>query len=98
MNLLSLIVQHKGTCILNLMIFSFRLIRGDGEIMEEIVSKDKQREINKVSVHAHKIMYDHDFIHVCNYCRVIYKGLCWLLHVVVLECVALTQYLDVPVS
>lgn len=26
-----------------------RLIRGSGEVMEEIVSKDRQREINKVS-------------------------------------------------
>ena len=25
-----------------------RLVRGDGEILEEIVSKDRQREINKV--------------------------------------------------
>ena len=29
-------------------IYIFRLVKGDGEILEEIVSKDKHREINKV--------------------------------------------------
>ena len=27
-----------------------RLIRGEGEVLEEIVSKDKHKEINKVSL------------------------------------------------
>ena len=27
---------------------NFRLVRGDGEIVEEIVSKEQQKEINKV--------------------------------------------------
>jgi len=29
-----------------------RLVRGDGEIIEEIVSRDRQREINKMATQA----------------------------------------------
>ena len=28
----------------------FRLVRGEGEIVEEIVSRDRQREINRVNL------------------------------------------------
>lgn len=30
--------------------FLFRLVRGEGEIIEEIVSKEKHKEINKVNL------------------------------------------------
>ena len=32
-----------------------RLIKGDGEIMEEIVSKDRHKDINKVRNHLQNI-------------------------------------------
>ncbi|ELU04417.1 hypothetical protein CAPTEDRAFT_154514 [Capitella teleta] len=34
-----------------------RLIRGDGEVIEEIVSRDRQKEINKQATSADGISY-----------------------------------------
>lgn len=31
--------------------FHLRLVKGDGEILEEIVSKERHKEINKVGYH-----------------------------------------------
>ena len=39
--------------------FLFRLVRGDGEIIEEIVSRDRHNEINKV-----KVFYDQQRIRI----------------------------------
>ena len=35
----------------DVLFFCFRLIRGEGEVVEEIVSREKQKEINKVRLY-----------------------------------------------
>ena len=42
------LVMKINISIHHINIYIFRLVKGDGEILEEIVSKDKHREINKV--------------------------------------------------
>lgn len=42
------LVMKINISIHHMNIYIFRLVKGDGEILEEIVSKDKHREINKV--------------------------------------------------
>ena len=42
----------------------YRLVRGDGEIVEEIVSRERQKAINKVR----SIMYLYGFLHIDKNC------------------------------
>jgi len=46
----------------------WRLVKGDGEIMEEIVTKDRHKQINKVGFVQLIISYDTTYTY-CYYVR-----------------------------
>ena len=49
MDLLSFIAEHSMDREINEISCFLRLVRGEGEIIEEMVTKEKHKEINKVT-------------------------------------------------